>query len=187
MPRRKKNGADQPQPIDGGADTHQEQSNSAARADTIRAAARWLAEREAEVASLREEISAYKATHIKGDLGFKMADWNTLYRLYNLEGDDRDQLLDTIREGFAALGVGGQSSFLDAMDQTAAPAPKANGNGTAAPNPLARETGYTDGFAAVRDHAAKWAAGEAGHGDYELGWVEGQAARVEHITSISGA
>jgi hypothetical protein len=187
MPRRKKTEADQPQPIDGGGDVPYEQSNSDARGDTIRAAARWLAEREAEVASLREEINSYKQTHIKGALGFKMADWNTLYRLYNLDGDDRDQLLDTIREGFAALGVGGQSSFLDAMDQTVPAAPKANGNGTAAPNPIARETGYTDGFAAVRDHAAKWAAGEYGHGDYELGWTEGQAARVEHMTSISGA
>jgi hypothetical protein len=185
MPRRKKNGAD-PQPIDGGADAAQQQSNSAARADTIRHAARWIAEREAEVAALREEISAYKQTHIKGDLGFKMADWSTLYRLYNLEGDDRDKLLDTIREGFAALGIGGQSSFLDAMEKTA-PEAKANGNGTAAPNPIACETGYTDGFAGVRDHAARWAAGEAGHGDYELGWNEVQAARVEHMTSISGA
>jgi hypothetical protein len=186
MPRRKKTEAYQ-QPIDGEADTPQEKSNSAARADTIRAAARWLSEREYEVAMLREDIRAYKETHIKGDLGFKMSDWATLYRLYNLEGDDRDKLLDTIREGFAALGVGGQASFLDAMDKTAAPAPKASGNGTAAPNPLARETGYTDGFAAVRDHAARWDAGEPGHGDYEMGWTEGQAARVEHMTSISGA
>jgi hypothetical protein len=113
MARRRKNGADdQPLPIDGGEDAPQEQSNSAARADTIREAARWLRDREAEVASLREDIAGYKKTHIQGDLGFKLSDWNTLYRLYGLEGDDRDKLIDTIREGFAALGVGEQLDWI---------------------------------------------------------------------------
>lgn len=173
MPRRRKaNGADQPQPTDGGDDARPEMSNSALRADTIRSAARWLAEHEAEVKLLREEIAAYKQTHIKGDLGFKLSDWNTLYRFYSLEDDDRAALLDTIREGFAALGVGEQGSFLDAMDPQPAAAPK-----QAQPNPIAREIGFADGLAGVQDHADRYAAGEAGHGDYALGWADGQEQR----------
>jgi hypothetical protein len=177
MPRRKKNGTDQPQPIDGGTDAPQEQSNSAARADTIRAAARWLSDREAEVKSLRQEIAEYKAKHIKGDLGFKLSDWNTLYRLYGLEGDDRDKLIDTIREGFEALGIGEQGSFMDAMD----PQPRAskpNGNGTAAPNLVAREAGRTDGLAGERTHEADWPQGEYGAADYEMGYDDGVEQRA---------
>ncbi len=183
MPRRKKNGADQPQPIDGGEDAPQEQSNSAARAETIRAAARWLSDHEADVKALREEISAYKATHIKGDLGFKLSDWNTLYRLYQLEGDDRDKLIDTIREGFAALGVGEQGSFMAAMDPE--PRPKANGNGaTAAPNLIAREAGRTDGLAGNRSHETDWPQGQYGAADYELGYDEGVEQRARANTTF---
>ena len=67
---------------------------------------------------------------IKGDLGFKSRTGNTTYRLYGLEGDDRDRLLDTIREGFHALGIGEQSNFLTAMgdaEEAEAPAPKKRG------------------------------------------------------------
>lgn len=89
--------------------------NSAARADLIRAAVREISRLDGEIAGLQAERTKYKNKTIKGDLGFKLADWNTTYRLYGLEGDDRDRLLDTIREGFHALGIGEQSSFLTSM------------------------------------------------------------------------
>lgn len=91
--------------------------NVKARAGTIRAAVDWIAEKEAEVKALNAEIREYKQKHIKGDLGFKLADWNAVYRVSQLETDDRDQLLDTIREGFAALSIGGQSDWLDAAEK----------------------------------------------------------------------
>jgi hypothetical protein len=80
-------------------------SNSAARADTIREAVRWLAEREAEVKALNAEIREYKQKHVKGDLGFKLSDWIAVYRVSQLEVEDRDQLIDTFQEGMAALGI----------------------------------------------------------------------------------
>ena len=107
-------------PVDGGNDdAPQEQSNSAARAGIIRDACRWIAEHEADIKLLREEIAEYKQKHIKGDLGFKMADFNAIYRVSKLEVEDRDKLIDTLREGFSALGLGEQASFLGALDQAA--------------------------------------------------------------------
>src|SRR6185369_2668333 len=81
-------------------------SNSAARAELIREAVRVLAEKEREVQALNADIREYKSKHIKGDLGFKLADWNAVYRVSQLEVDDRDALIDTLREGFAALSIG---------------------------------------------------------------------------------
>lgn len=103
--------------------------NSAARADLIRSAAKELSRLDGEIAALQTQRTAYKNKHIKGDLGFKLADWNTTYRLYQLEGDDRDRLLDTIREGFSALGIGEQSNFLTSMPDAPkeATAPKKRG------------------------------------------------------------
>ncbi len=195
MPRRRKNGADQPQPIDGGSDGEDrtEQSNSALRADTIRTAMRWLADKEAERKQIGADIAAYKQTHIKGDLGFKIGDWNTLFRMYQLEGDDRDKLIDTIREGFAALGLGEQGSFLDAMDPQpeAEAAPKrsrkakANGSGEPAPvNEAARQAGRADGMAGERTHEAEWPQGQYGAGDYALGFDEGVEQRERAGTAF---
>lgn len=57
----------------------------------------------------------------------KIADFAAVYRLYKLEGDDRDAALDAIREGFKALGIGEQLDFVDAMAATPAPAADAGG------------------------------------------------------------
>jgi len=85
---------------------HSSLSNSAARAELIREAVRVLAEKEREVQALNADIREYKSKHIKGDLGFKLADWNAVYRVSQLEVEDRNELLDCIREGFDALGIG---------------------------------------------------------------------------------
>ncbi len=95
-----------------------EEVSAEVRAGIIRDACRWLADQEAEIKALREEIAEYKQKHIK-DLGFKMADFNAIYRISKLEIEDRDKLIDTLREGFAALGIGEQSSFLGALDEAA--------------------------------------------------------------------
>lgn len=121
MPRRK-NGHDEGE--------HQESQeatrlvNSGARADIIRKAAAYIAERESEIKAIREDISAYKQAHIKGDLGFKLFDWSTVYRMCKLEDEDRDKLLDTIREGFGALGIGNSIDWVaEAEKEGAAPHP----------------------------------------------------------------
>jgi len=91
--------------------------NSGSRADIIRDAVRYIAEREAEIKEIREDINTYKQTHIKGDLGFKLADFAAVMRIYKLGVEDRDQLLDTIREGFAALGIGGSVDWVEAAEK----------------------------------------------------------------------
>lgn len=104
--------------LNGGAndDGPSEQHNSAARADTIRAAVRYIANAQAEIKALREDLNEYKQKHIKGDLGMKLSDFAAVYRVSQLEVEDRDKLLDTLREGFAALGLGGQLNWLDATE-----------------------------------------------------------------------
>lgn len=184
-----------PPPVDGGDDDdRQEMTNGGGRAETIRAAVAWLAERQAEVKAINAEIAEYRQKHIKGDLGFKLADWNAFFRVSQLEVEDRDQLIDTLREGFEALGIGEQSSFLGAMEQggderraaqslTGANVEYANrmgaraasGNGhVAEKHDIAWETGFADGLAGNVDHEARWPAGEYGHADYHLGHAEGE-------------
>jgi hypothetical protein len=149
-------------------------SNSAARANTIRNAVRWLAEKESEVKAINAEMNEYRMKHIKGDLGFKIADWNAIYRVSQLEVEDRDALLDTVREGFAALGIGGSVDWVAAAERT----PRSGGNGRQAqPDEAARTAGRQDGLGGVMDHAARWPQGEPGHADYELGRAEGEAER----------
>ena len=103
-------------------DERVEEINGEARAGIIRDACQWIAGQEAEIKTLREGIAEYKSKHIKGDLGFKMADFNAIYRVSKLEVEDRDKLIDTLREGFAALEIswdGDQSSFVGALDEAA--------------------------------------------------------------------
>jgi len=149
-----------------------ELSNSAARADTIRDAVRWLAEREAELKAINAEIREYKAKHIKGDLGFKLADWNAVYRVSQLEVEDRDLLLDTVREGFAALGIGGTVDWVAAAERT----PR-GGNGIAPADDAARQAGYRDGFDGTHYDADRYPQGEPGHADYMLGLADGEDER----------
>jgi hypothetical protein len=102
--------------LNGANNENIEVSNSGARADIIRSAVRYVANANAEIKALREDLNEYKQKHIKGDLGMKLADFAAVYRVSQLEVEDRDKLLDTLREGFAALGIGGQLNWLDAAE-----------------------------------------------------------------------
>ena len=167
------------------AEEHAEISNSAARADTIREAVAWLADKDAERKALNAEISEYKQKHIKGDLGFKIADFNAIYRVSQLEIEDRDALLDTLREGFEALEIGGSLDWVAAAEAEPPPgnlrkrgAKRENGNGTTPRDETAYQTGREDGLGGFRDHAARYPAGEPAHADYELGHAAGTEERA---------
>lgn len=149
--------------------------NSAARADTIRAAVRWIAERRAEVKALNAEINEFMLKTVKGDLGFKIADFNAIYRVSQLEVEDRDILLETIREGFAALNIGGVMDWVAAAET--AQRRRASTNGTAPADDAARAWGRSDGLGGVHDHADDYPSGELGHADYMLGLADGEAER----------
>lgn len=99
--------------------------NSKARKDIIIDVCRKVSDLEAKRKEIGAEISAIKNKRIKGDLGMKVGDWNISYRLYQLEGKDRDQLLATVRETFAALGVGDQLDWLEAAGRVEALVPTA--------------------------------------------------------------
>jgi hypothetical protein len=146
-------------------------SNSAARAATIRDAVRWIAEHKAEVKALNAEINEFMVKTVKGDLGFKIADFNAIYRVSQLEVEDRDALLECVREGWAALGIGGVVDWVEAAQATPRRAPAAS------PNEAARTAGYHDGLGGVRDHFARYPQGEDGHADYVLGLADGEDER----------
>lgn len=97
--------------------------NSAARASTIRDIIDQRRKIEGQIAELMV-VRKKNQGRIKSDLGMKVADFNALYRIAELETEDRDQFIDTLREGFAALGIGQQSSFLSAMGMADQPAPE---------------------------------------------------------------
>ncbi len=97
--------------------------NSKARAATIVDVCRQVSQLESKRKVIGEEIRKIKNKQIKGDLGMKVVDFNVAYRLYQLEDEARDQLLDTVRETFKALGVGEQLDWLKASERVAAVVP----------------------------------------------------------------
>jgi hypothetical protein len=163
---------------------HTSLSNSAARAETIREAVRVLAAKERQVQAINADIREYKTKHIKGDLGFKLSDWAAIYRVSQLEVEDRDALVETLREGFAALGIGQIVDWVDAAQAT--PRRAANGR-HAAPDEAARAWGRSDGLGGVHDHADDYPPGEPGHGDYMLGLADGEAERERVMALGNGA
>lgn len=88
--------------------------NAAARRDVIRGIKFDLDDVNSRIAELMEERKRIKG-RIKADLGWKVSDWNAMTRLADLESEMRDQMLDTIREGFEALEVGGMVNFDDML------------------------------------------------------------------------
>lgn len=87
-----------------------------ARADILRESMTDILRLESEIAGIREDIKEIKHAKIKGKLGMKLSDFNVVKRAYELEDKDRKMFLDTLREGFAALDIGEQASFLPAFE-----------------------------------------------------------------------
>jgi len=91
------------------------------RAAKIRAAVKKLDEFRADAQALSKRRSKYVQTVIKGDLGLKVADFLAFKRLSDLEGDEQNAFISTLREGFNALGKGEMLNFVEVMGQTKAP------------------------------------------------------------------
>lgn len=91
-------------------------------ASLVRAINNDLNEVQSRIAVLMEERKKIKG-RIKAELGWKVADFNAMKRLADLEPEDRDQMLDTIRIGFDALSIGMQHGFLDVLAPEKQPAP----------------------------------------------------------------
>tara|TARA_Y100000310_G_C20568932_1_gene756971 strand:+ start:407 stop:754 length:348 start_codon:yes stop_codon:yes gene_type:complete len=91
--------------------------NSNARKQTILEVCATLDDLDAQRKQISDKAREVKNKRIKGDLGMKISDFNIARRLYSLEGDHRDEMLDTIRETFDALGVGEQLDFIAAGER----------------------------------------------------------------------
>ncbi len=87
------------------------------------------------------------------------------------------------RDAAAATGNGADPDPALPLGTVTFDTPPANGeagampDAEAAPDAAARALGKEDGLAGHRGHAARYAAGEAGHGYYELGHGEGERER----------
>jgi uncharacterized protein (UPF0335 family) len=155
-------------------------SNSAARAVLIRESVGHIAKLEAEAKAINAAIRKYKAEVVRGNLGFKISDFNAVCRIAQLESQDRDELLECVREGFAALGIGGSVDWVDAAQRT----PRgANG---APPNEDARAAGRQDGLGGVTVNSDRWPQGVTGHSDYAMGVADGEAER-DRIQTLGDA
>lgn len=91
--------------------------NSKVRADIIRSVCREVEDLEAKRDEINTEIRDIMHKRIKGDLGMKIGDFNAMRRVYSMEDERRDNYLDTLREGFEALGAGEQLDFLKVQER----------------------------------------------------------------------
>lgn len=89
--------------------------NVKARKAMINDACRRICSLEEQRKAISQDIAAVKQKTVKGDLGMQISDFNIALRVYRLEGDARTTLFDTLKECFAALNVGAQLTFLDAI------------------------------------------------------------------------
>lgn len=122
--------------------------NSAARRDAIRSIKYQLDDVNSRIAELTEERKQIKG-RIKSDLGWKVSDWNAMARLADLEAEPRDQMLDTIREGFEALGVGGQLNMDDFLSGNPRQAPEKPKRGR---KPKSQGEQIAEAMLAAQDH-----------------------------------
>lgn len=98
----------------------EENEGGSNRKQTIVDAIKRISALEGERKSIGEDIRSVKNKLIKGELKMKIGDFNVAMRLYNLEGEDRNELLDTIHETFNALGIGDQLDWLKASEKVQA-------------------------------------------------------------------
>ena len=122
MARKRGNGGSiatfgEPQMADGAAGTTAGHEVGNRRA-IIQGICREIDQIDGEIATLRQQKAEVKS-RIKGELGMKVSDFNVALRLYKLEGEDRDAMLDTVRECFDALGVGDQLDWVAAAERQA--------------------------------------------------------------------
>lgn len=155
------------------------------RAEAIRNACQRLAQMDVEIKGLQEDRANFKAEVIKGQLGMKIADFNMAYRLHGLEGSDRADLFDTLRETFRALGVGGQLDWLEATANASRPAtsPQASAESLAAAN----QGGLDAGLAGRNRESNPYEEGAPEHLKWDAGWVGGQRQNVARMAGSTEA
>ena len=96
---------------------------------TIRKAAQRIIKLKAEKAEIQAVINEVKS-EVKSQ-GIKLTDFNIALRVYELEGDDRNETLDNLRICFEALGLGHQSEMFP--EKPAAQPAAGNGQEASAP------------------------------------------------------
>lgn len=178
MPRRKKNGADQPQPIDEGP-APAGHNIGGIDGQRLRSFIDRIENLETDKAAVATDIKEVYAEAKRAYF-----DTKTIRRLVKERRmiaedhlDEQQALFDLYRR---ALGM-----FVDTPLGAAALGRVNKPNGaTAAPNLVAREAGRTDGMAGNRSHETDWPQGQYGAADYELGYDEGVEQRARANTTF---
>lgn len=171
-------------------------SNADARADVIRTAFQKLDVLDGDIEKLKADLKVKTKARsdvfrdLKSDVGMKREDAEFARRLAKLDTGERDEALDTIREIHAALGIGEQADFIDALARTGAGATKTLDEPPV--DPMARI--YMDAYhlgheakgmladnpfdeTVEPEKQAKWAEG----------WKRGQADRMKESPLTGGA
>lgn len=158
-----------------GADGTKSLVNADARRDIINNTIREVRAIDGRVKTLQAERREIINTRIKGDLDMKVADFAAVLRLTGLEDENRAKFLDTLRETFVAVGLGGQLNFLDAIETNAkAPASKEDAGFTFA---AGREAGLEGKNANTNPHIK----GSEPQKKWHEGWLKGQS-EIAHQT-----
>lgn len=155
------------------------QHNASARRQVILDVCAELASLEARRREIGEQIAELKQTRIKGDLGMKISDFSAAYRLYRLDDEDRDQFIDTLRETFEALGVGGQLDWLSAAVNYGAG--DSRGVDKGAPVGAAAAEGLKAGRAGKPKDGNPYPAGSPAHQSWDENWHAGQAENLKDL------
>lgn len=101
----------------GGSKDETRKHNAKARRGQIKSVFQRLQALEDKRKEIGDEIRSLLNSEVKGDLGFKISDFKASYRLYLLEGDARDEMLDTLHECFDSLGLGEQLDWIQLAER----------------------------------------------------------------------
>ena len=81
-------------------------NGTAAFGADMQTAAQEILEIDNKIATLNTERAELRAKYVKGN-DIKLRDFNTIYRLWKLEGEDRQSSVDAMKRTAAALDVQG--------------------------------------------------------------------------------
>lgn len=91
--------------------------NSKVRGDIIRSVYKAVEEIDGKIDELRQERSQLLKDRVKQDLGMKLGDFAAAYRMYHMDAEKRDTLIDTMHENFEAMGLHEQLDWVKVQER----------------------------------------------------------------------
>lgn len=158
----------------------------AARAIIIREVMQELDRLDGEIKTLQDERTRVKTERIRGELKMDLADFALLRKLAGMADQQREALLETLREGFAALKLGAPPVVTSPPVPEEELAPEDELELPITSREEARASGYVDGKLGTRQPGRSVQLNshllEAYDEGYGLGdaWREAHGARTGH-------